>query len=382
LRSGASLAEPLEALSALCPESSYSSTWGRFRLLSAITQLLARMRGRARLVVLADDADRIPVPHVTLSAPHRAGNIVIAACEGGAVRDLDDIADLVVTLDDLPRDATPLTIVDRSSTAAEQTCFTAAAGAELGEALATVNSALATWPSLRQERTPGFKDDLVAVCLYLSRCRAAVVNEAARAGVAAPIEAHLPSLASGIRRLPVHRKVVLRQATTTGTTDSCSRPATLLTESGFLSASMDLDVTVPGAEIDVLIRPATAHRISQFRSGRGAEEAIFVAGARFKALALRRIERSADPKAGETVEAPRVAALLRELAPDEHASVCDLTERDLDVLAKLDRVLAHRQEHALRLVEAPGAVGRFTTTMVEWRASAPDPDDWPAAAAS
>lgn len=99
---GASLAEPMEALSTLCTPESYASAWGRFRLLSTITRLLSRVRERVELVVLADDAERMQAPVLALSAPHRAGHVVIAACGGRRAKELDAAADQVVVLDELP----------------------------------------------------------------------------------------------------------------------------------------------------------------------------------------------------------------------------------------------------------------------------------------
>lgn len=237
--------------------------------------------------------------------------------------------------------------------------------------MASVNAALATWPSLRQGATAGFKADLVAVCLYLSRDQAAQVNSAVRNGLPTPVDAHIPCLASGIRRLPTHRRAVLRQSVVGDAAEYRSAPGTLLTEPGFLSASMDLDITVPGAELDVLIWPASARRTAELMTGRPVDEAVFVAGARFKALAVRTAEDGGD-SGGDDAEgpvAPRVAALFRELAPSEQPSGGELDEQDQAVLAKLDRILARRQQRTLRLVDDPGLVGRLTTAMVEWRAA-------------
>jgi hypothetical protein len=257
--------------------------------------------------------------------------------------------------------AGPLSVPDRSSTSAEQARFTAAAGDSFGEALAAVNAALATWPSLRQDASAGFKADLVAVCLYLSRDEATRVNAAIKDGLPAPVDAHIPCLASGIRRLPTHRRAVLRQSTLPDATP----PGTLLTEPGFLTASMDLDITVPGAEVDVLIWPASARRTAELMSGRPVNEAVFVAGARFKALGVRKTDEREDTD-GPT--APRVAVLFRELAPTEQHSGAELDERDQAVLEKLDRILERRLQRPLRLVDEPGVVGRLTTSLVEWQA--------------
>jgi hypothetical protein len=252
------------------------------------------------------------------------------------------------------------------STASEQTRFTAAAGQAFGEALASVNTALATWPSLRQDSSAGLKADLVAVCLYLSRDQANQVNTAVRNGQPAPVDAHLPCLVSGIRRLPTHRRAVLRQSVLADAAEH-SAPGTLLTEPGFLTASMDLDITVPGAELDVLIWPASARRTAELMSGPPVNEAVFLAGARFKALAVRTAEDD-DREDDEGPFAPRVAALYRELAPSEQPSGTDLDEHDQAVLAKLDRILARRHKGTLRLVDDPSLVDRLTTSMVEWQA--------------
>jgi hypothetical protein len=263
--------------------------------------------------------------------------------------------------------ADPLSIPDRVSTAAEQTRFTAAAGEAFGEALASVNTALATWPSLREGATAGFKADLVAVCLYLSRDQATQVNAAVRDGLPAPVDAHIPCLASGIRRLPTHRRAVLRQSVLPDAAECRTDPGALLTEPGFLSASMDLDITVPGAEVDVLIWPASARRTAELMVGRPVNEAVFVAGARFKALAVRTADDQDGEDDTEAPAAPRMAALFRELAPSEQPSGAELDERDHAVLAKLDRILARRQRATLRLVDDPDLVRRLTSEMVEHR---------------
>jgi hypothetical protein len=130
---------------------------------------------------------------------------------------------------------------------------------------------------------------------------------------------------------------------------------------------MDLDITVPGAELDVLIWPASARRTAELLAGRPVNEAVFVAGARFKALAVRTAEDD-DREDDEGPAAPRVAALYRELAPSEQSSGTELDEHDQAVLAKLDRILARRQKGTLRLVDDPSIVDRLTTSMVEWQA--------------
>ncbi len=262
-----------------------------------------------------------------------------------------------------------LVVPVRSSTSGEQTRFTAAAGESFSEALATVNAALATWPSMRVDDSLGAKADYVAVCLYLGRGDgdARAVNQAVRYGQAALAD-QIPCLMSGILRLPTHRRAVLRQGCAPDALESHSTPGTVLTEPGFLTGSVDLDVTVPGAVFDVLIWPSSARRTSELLLGRPVDEAVFLAGARFKALAVRTAEDDQDlPDDDDAPSAPKVAVLFRELAPGETPDTTGLDERDLAVLAKLDRLLRRRQKGKVRLIEDAEAVSRLTTSMVAWR---------------
>ncbi|SDY07544.1 hypothetical protein SAMN05421504_104423 [Amycolatopsis xylanica] len=265
----------------------------------------------------------------------------------------------------------PLVIADRPSTSAEQTRFTAAAGEVFGEALATVNAALATWPSMRYGGEAELKADYVAVCLYLGRGEAgtAELNQAVRGGQAGGVDALVPCLVSGIRRLPTHRRAVLRQGKLGEAIERRSTPGTVLTEPGFLTASIDLAVTVPDADFDVLIWPCSARRTSDLLMNRPVDEAIFVAGARFKALAIRTAD-DEDPPEEDVPTAPKVAVLFRELAPGETPTGDELDDRDLAVLAKLDRVLARRRGGELRLVDDPDLITRLSTSMLEWHESA------------
>jgi len=267
-----------------------------------------------------------------------------------------------------------LAVPVRASTGAEQTRFAAAAGESFGEALAIVNAALATWPSMRVDESLGAKADYVAVCLFLGRGdgSALAINGALRVGQSGVLAGQVPCLMSGIRRLPTHRRAVLRQGRVNESLEHRSQPGTVLTEPGFLAASIDLDVTVPGADLDVLIWPSSARRTSELMLGRPIDEAVFVAGARFKALAVRTAEEDDDQDDDGTPVAPRVAVLYRELAPGETPETTELDERDLAVLAKLDGVLARRHQGPLRLVEDPDVTARLTTSMVAWQQEAAD----------
>ncbi|ONI87953.1 hypothetical protein ALI144C_07790 [Actinosynnema sp. ALI-1.44] len=268
--------------------------------------------------------------------------------------------------------AKALVVPGRASTAAEQARFTAAAGDAFSEALATVNAAMATWPSMRVDESPGAKADYVAVCLYLGRGDggAYALNGALRNGQAGLLDGQVPCLMSGIRRLPTHRRAVLRQGKVNESFEHGSTPGTVLTEPGFLAASMDLDVMMPGADLDVLIWPSSARRTSELMLSRPVDEAVFVAGARFKALAVRtavEVDEEGQEQDDGAPVAPKVAVLFRELAPGEVPSTTELDERDLAVLAKLDGVLTRRQKGELRLVEDPAAIARLTTSLVLWQ---------------
>lgn len=271
----------------------------------------------------------------------------------------------------------PLAVPVRTSTAAEQTRFAAAADEAFGEALATVNAALATWPSMRVDQSPGAKADYVAVCLYLGQGEggAHAINGALRTGQGGVLDGQVPCLMSGIRRLPTHRRAVLRQGKVNESLEHRSTPGTVLTEPGFLAASVDLDVTLPGADLDVLIWPNSARRTSELMLSRPIDEAVFLAGARFKALAVRMAKGDDHDEPQEddgAPVAPKVAVLFRELTPGEVPNTTKLDERDLAVLAKLDNVLARRQKGPLRLVEDPEATARLTTSMMVWQDEAAD----------
>lgn len=258
--------------------------------------------------------------------------------------------------------AEPPEVADRASTPGEQARFTAASGTAFSDALATVNAAMATWPALRQGDQSGAKADYVAVCLYLGKAEggARSINSAMRAGSVPELDGQLPCLVSGIRRLPTHRRVVLRQSAAADSAEGRSAPGTVLVEPGFLSASTELDVTVPGADVDVLIWPRAARRTSELALNRPLDEVVFLAGTRLKALAVRQAPEPDD----EGPPIPRTAVLLRELAPDEQCFGTELDSRDLAALSRLDQALARRQRASIRLVDDPDAVERLTTPLV------------------
>jgi hypothetical protein len=95
---------------------------------------------------------------------------------------------------------------------------------------------------------------------------------------------------------------------------------------------------------------------------------VFAAGARFKALAVR-VPDGDGPgdDEDERPSAPRVAVLVRELAPAEPHSGEELDARDLAVLPKLERALDQRWSSATRLLDDPWAVARLTSPLLEVR---------------
>ncbi|WP_157984884.1 hypothetical protein [Lentzea terrae] len=235
----------------------------------------------------------------------------------------------------------PVDLADRPSTPAEQARLATSAGALYTEALAAVNVALSAWPMLKPEA----KADLVAVCLYLGRGEGGATALAdALAEGREPFDGYLPCLVSGLRRLPTHRKVVLRQENTE------HAEGTVLTEPGFLSASLHLDVTTGSARIDHLIWPVAARRTSELVMGRTFDEVVFPVGRRFKVLAT---------KTGDGGP----SMLSRELLPDEDPQSPEALERDRTVLPRLERAWRERQTADLRLIEEPDALARLTTPL-------------------
>ena len=254
-----------------------------------------------------------------------------------------------------PRPGKPVELPDRPSTAAEQTRLATSAGAHYTEALAAVNVALSAWPMLK----PDAKADYVAMCLFLGRGAGGAVSLAeALAEGREPFDGYLPCLVSGLRRLPTHRKVVLRQERVGK--ESPYAEGSVLCEPGFLSASAELDVTTPSADLDQLIWPVSARRTSELIMGRTVDEVVFPVGRRFKALALR----THEPEDDTGPRAPRTALLARELLPDEDPQSPQALERDRTVLPRLERAWQDRQSAELRLVEEPDTLARLTTPLM------------------
>ncbi|MDT7781903.1 MAG: hypothetical protein QOF58_322, partial [Pseudonocardiales bacterium] len=235
------------------------------------------------------------------------------------------------------RSAASIELADRASTPAEQTRLSLSAGSDYTEALAAVNVALSAWPMLKPEA----KADYVAVCLYLGRGAAGGValNDALGTGGPEPFDGYLPCLVSGLRRLPTHRKVVLRQESLHGTADCPYPEGSILHEPGFLSASAQLDVTTAAANLDLLIWPVSARRTSELLMGRALEETVFPANRRFKALAARAYQ----PEDDDAPHAPRRALLVRELLAGEDPESPEALARDAAALPRLERAWEQRR---------------------------------------
>jgi DNA-binding CsgD family transcriptional regulator len=97
---GPRVVESIEAVSRLCVRESYATPGRRHRLLGAIGALLTRIR--VRLVIVVDDADRMPV--AALAPMYRAGHTVVAACGQDAPRELCSLADQIIDLSPLTDD--------------------------------------------------------------------------------------------------------------------------------------------------------------------------------------------------------------------------------------------------------------------------------------
>ncbi|PWK85541.1 hypothetical protein C8D88_106169 [Lentzea atacamensis] len=301
---------------------------------------------------VATDLPSAAVPIVTVSGPA----LPRTSAEPVAAEPPREPLDEPVT----PRAARRAVVIEfaeRASTPAEQSRLAVSAGAHYTEALAAVNVGLSAWPMLRPEA----KADYVAVCLLLGKgvAGAVALNETLANGAPEPFDGYLACLTSGLRRLPTHRKVVLRQEMLRG---APPHPVgTVLREPGFLSASAQLDVTTPGADLDVLIWPVTGRRTSELFMGRAFEEAVFTGGCRVKVLGLRFDESEQD---GD-VRRPGQALLVRELLPGEDPGSADALARDEMALNKLEQAWQTRRAVTARLVDDEDHVARLTTPMPE-----------------
>ncbi|WP_394617302.1 hypothetical protein JNUCC0626_48175 [Lentzea sp. JNUCC 0626] len=258
-----------------------------------------------------------------------------------------------------PLTTEPITLADRPSTPAEQARLSESAGARYTEALATVNVALSAWPMLRPES----KADYIAVCLYLGAGEVGGVslNEALRTGESAPLDGYAQCLMSGLRRLPTHRQVVLRQENLLDGGEPPHPVGAVLVEPAFLSASTGLDVTTDSADVDVLIWPVSARRTSELAVGRAVQEAVFPPGRRFKVLSVKTWEEEDET---EGTRAPQTALLTRELLAGENAHSEESAARDVDALERLERAWAARQAAGVWSVNDPDMKARLSLPLL------------------
>ena len=137
----------------------------------------------------------------------------------------------------------------------------------------------------------------------------------------------------------------------------------MLTEPGFLSASVALDVTVPQADLDMLVWPYSARRTSELAVGRSLAEAMFPTGRRFKALAVRTMDDHEAEATNGGIPFPGTAMLIRELAPGEDPTTADAVCRDRTILSKLDRALAGRRRLTPKVLDDPDIALRLCSPM-------------------
>ncbi|WP_243791949.1 hypothetical protein [Saccharopolyspora gloriosae] len=224
---------------------------------------------------------------------------------------------------------------DHQSTEAQRTAFAHLLGDAYEAALPSVNTALATFPALREEQLKEAKSDFVAVHVYLGDddFGATAVNEALQRGDRTELGDYQACLLSGLRRLPVHRGPVFRLL------DAAALDAyevgMLLTEPAFLSASSEPRIAAPQnskQRTEVIAWSQSSRRASAFHRNGLVDEVVFPAGSRFRVLAVDR-----------AVPAEPSALLLRELRADEEPGCGELTETDRALLPRLRRALDRRR---------------------------------------
>ncbi|MEV0084501.1 hypothetical protein [Saccharopolyspora sp. NPDC050642] len=229
----------------------------------------------------------------------------------------------------------PLVPSGHKSREGERAAFLAWAVDEFNDAVGVVNAALALTPALRGDDETAARVDLVAVRLYLGAGArgGAAINEALREDRVLPCPEYLACLTSGLRRLPVRRGPVFRQASWSWQQDvrDAYTPGELLSEPGLLSAVPTGERVAVDMAVDFGIWSRTARRTSALATPGENEELVFCQRSRFKVLA---VDDSADA---------RPAVLLGELAADEKGGAGELTDHDLAVAEKLrDALRLHR----------------------------------------
>jgi hypothetical protein len=251
--------------------------------------------------------------------------------------------------------AAAITMPDRDSTVAEQREFTAALGTAYTDSITTVNAALAAWPALRQDMSAQAKTDLVAVRVFFGRSElgAARLNARLRAGHQRELPGYLSCLVSGLRRLPPCRRAMLCQGRLAVPARRLYPEGATLVEPGFRSVS-GAGLAVEGADVDYLVWSRTARQAGALAGLQELDEAVFLAGARFKVLAVR----EGDPPPAEEVAIPTTAVLLREMLPGE-PETSGLDEADRTALTRLERALRRRWSAAAQPLTDEEAIDRL-----------------------
>ncbi|WFE25488.1 hypothetical protein O7623_19075 [Solwaraspora sp. WMMD791] len=251
--------------------------------------------------------------------------------------------------------AAGIAVPDRDSTPAEQREFTAALGPAYTDSITTVNAALAAWPSLRQDISATAKTDLVAVRVYFGRSElgAARLNAGLRAGRQPELASYLSCLVSGLRRLPPCRRAMLCQSRLVVPARQLYSEGATLVEPGFRSVS-GAGLAVEGADVDYLVWSRTARQAGALAERQELDEAVFLAGARFKVLAVR----EGSPPPAEDVTVPTTAVLLREMLPGE-PDTSGLGEVDRTALSRLERALRRRWSVAPQALTDEDAIDRL-----------------------
>ncbi|MEU8328665.1 hypothetical protein [Micromonospora sp. NPDC048839] len=247
-------------------------------------------------------------------------------------------------------------VEDRASTATEQRDLAASLGPAFTDSITTVNAALAAWPALRQGISASAKTDFVAVHVFFGRsdAGAARLNAGLRAGRAPDLPGYLPCLVSGLRRLPPYRRAMLCQGRLADQARHLYPEGGLLVEPGFRSVSGATDLAVEGADVDYLVWSRTARQAGALAERQDLDEAVFLAGARFKVLAVR--EGAAPP--ADRAGIPTTAVLLREVLPDEQ-SASGLDDADRTALSRLERALTRRRAASPRLLTDAHTIDRL-----------------------
>ncbi|MFD2420554.1 helix-turn-helix transcriptional regulator [Amycolatopsis pigmentata] len=151
LATDARLLEALEAVSRLWSEETYGSSWARFRLLRAVSNLFARLSATGPMTILLDDADSLADPVLALASIHRAGHPIVATCRLGPDGEPGlsaGLADRMLELEPLSEDETA-TLLRRTMNAPVDAAAEKAVRKALGPLWGNPGTLLSTMAELR-----------------------------------------------------------------------------------------------------------------------------------------------------------------------------------------------------------------------------------------